>query len=245
MAKITFVLGGARSGKSAFAEGLAKKYNDVVYIATAEARDDEMRERIRVHRERRPFNWMTVESPYHVDMVVLDLDGKVGLVLIDCITLYITNLLLSGETGVSKDERPFVLTLTKGHESPPPLTPPARGGEKGERAIYPSLDGRGAGEGEKTFSDEIANSNGCSDMQTVDPKQRQKQILDEIHKLSQVCRESGSDVIIISNEVGLGIVPDNALSREFRDIAGCANQILAEEADEVYFMVAGIAQRIK
>jgi adenosylcobinamide kinase/adenosylcobinamide-phosphate guanylyltransferase len=175
MAKITFILGGARSGKSAFAEGVAKKYNDVVYIATAEAKDDEMRERIRIHRARRPFNWKTVESPYHVDRVVSDFNGKADLVLIDCITFYITNMLLS----------------------------------------------------------------------TANSKQRQMQILDEIDKLRRVCRESRSDIIIVSNEVGLSIVPDNALSREFRDIAGCANQILAGEADEVYFMVAGIAQRIK
>lgn len=246
MAKITFVLGGARSGKSTFAEELAKKYNDVVYIATAEVKDDEMRERIRAHRARRPFNWKTIESPYHVDRVVADLNGRAGLVFIDCITLYITNLLLRGEIGVSKGERPFAPTShTKGHESSPPLTPPARGGETGEGAIYHSLDGRGAGEGEKAFSDEMANPTGCSDMQAVNPKQKQEQILAEISKLSRVCRESRSDVIIISNEVGLGIVPDNALSRVFRDIAGFANQTLAEDADEVYFMVAGIAQRIK
>lgn len=183
MAKITFVLGGARSGKSAFAEGLAKKYNDVVYIATAEAKDDEMRERVLIHRARRPLNWETVESPYHIDRVVFDLNGKAGLVLIDCITLYVTNMLL--------------------------------------------------------------NLVGCSDMKMVDLKQRQKYIMAEINKLSQVCRQSRSDVIVISNEVGFGIVPDNALSREFRDIAGYANQSLAGEADEVYFMVAGIAQRIK
>ncbi len=194
MAKITFVLGGVRSGKSAFAEELAKKYHDVAYIATAEARDDEMRERIRIHRERRPASWMTIESPYHVDRVVSDLNGKISMVLIDCITLYITNMLLCSE---------------------------------------------------KAFSGEMANSSGCSSIEKASPKQRQKHILAGIDKLSQVCRESKSDVIIISNEVGLGIVPDNALSREFRDIAGCVNQILAEEADEVYFMVAGITQRIK
>ncbi|MEB2310024.1 MAG: bifunctional adenosylcobinamide kinase/adenosylcobinamide-phosphate guanylyltransferase [Candidatus Brocadiaceae bacterium] len=188
MAKITFVLGGARSGKSAFAEGLAKKYKEVSYIATAEANDDEMRERIRTHRARRPFTWKTFEAPYHVDTVVSGLNDKTGLVLIDCITLYITNMLLRSEP---------------------------------------------------------ANSTCCSSVQKENSQQRQEQILAEITKLSRVCRESRSDVIIISNEVGLGIVPDNALSREFRDIAGYANQILASEADEVYFVVAGIAQRIK
>ena len=244
MAKMTFVIGGARSGKSAFAEGLARKYNDVVYIATAEVKDEEMRDRIQIHRARRPFNWKTVEAPFHVDMVVSNLNEKAGLVYIDCITLYITNIFLSDETGACGGERPFA--LTKDDKNPPPLTPPARGGvatpgegkTKGETTL-PSLDGRGKGEGEKVY---LADS---ADMQGKNLKQKQLQILDEINKLCKVCRESKSDVIIVSNEVGLGIVPDNALSRVFRDIAGRANQIIADEADEVYFTVAGIAQRIK
>ena len=188
MAKMTFVLGGARSGKSAFAEELAKKYNEVVYIATAEVKDEEMRERIQTHRARRPFNWKTIESPFHVDRVISNLNEKAGLVYIDCITLYITNMILS---------------------------------------------------------DDAANSAGSADKQREVLKQKQSQILGEINKLCKVCRESKSDVIIVSNEVGLGIVPDNALSRVFRDIAGSANQMIADEADEVYFVVAGIAQRIK
>ena len=185
---MTFVIGGARSGKSAFAEGLARKYNDVVYIATAEVKDDEMRDRIQIHRARRPFNWKTIEAPFHVDRVISNLNEKSGVVYIDCITLYITNMLLD---------------------------------------------------------DNAANPAGGADRQREVLKQKQSQILDEINKLCKVCRESKSDVIIVSNEVGLGIVPDNALSRVFRDIAGSANQIIADEADEVYFMVAGIAQRIK
>ena len=101
-------------------------------------------------------------------------------------------------------------------------------GKTKEEITSPSLDGRGKGEGEREIL-----------------KQKQSQILGEINKLCKVCRESKSDVIIVSNEVGLGIVPDNALSRVFRDTAGSANQLIADEADEVYFMVAGIAQRIK
>ena len=268
MAKMTFVLGGARSGKSAFAEGLARKYNDVVYIATAEVKDEEMRDRIQIHRARRPFNWKTIEAPFHVDMVIPNLDEKVGVVYLDCITLYITNMLLSDETGSYRGERPFALT----NDDKNSLTPPARGGEmkwvatpgKGategkitpregstereatpsegvaeREKTLPSLDGRGKGEGEKV---NFIDSEG---RQRENLKQKQSQILGEINKLCKVCRESKSDVIIVSNEVGLGIVPDNALSRVFRDIAGSANQILADEADEVYFMVAGIAQKIK
>ncbi len=234
---MTFVIGGARSGKSTFAEDIARKYNNVVYIATAEARDDEMRERIKFHRARRPSDWETVEAPFHVDRVISSLNEKVNLIYIDCVTLYITNMLLSDETGACRGERPFA--PAKNDENSPPLTPPARGGEtkgvatpgegetKGE-ATSPSLEGRGRGEGEGEIL-----------------KQKQSQILEEINNLCKVCRESKSDVIIVSNEVGLGIVPDNALSRVFRDIAGSANQIIADEADEVYFMVAGIAQRIK
>lgn len=245
---MTFVIGGARSGKSAFAEGLARKYNDVVYIATAEVKDEEMRDRIQIHRARRPFNWKTIEAPFHVDRVISNLNEKAGVVYIDCITLYITNMLLGDDADASKGERPFA--LTNDDKNPPPLTPPARGGEtkgvatSGEGkttggTTLPSLDGRGKGEGEK------ANFIHSEGRQRENLKQKQLQILGEINKLCKVCRESESDVIIVSNEVGLGIVPDNALSRVFRDIAGSANQTIADEADEVYFMVAGIAQRIK
>lgn len=186
MTRIIFIIGGARSGKSVFAEALAKKYHDVIYIATAEARDDEMRERIQTHRSRRPTHWKTIESPYFVDKVISQQNGQSGLIFIDCVTLYITNMLLKDETSTIAAGSGFHVKI-----------------------------------------------------------QKQEQILEEIKKLVCSCRESGSDSIIVSNEVGLGIVPDNPLSRMFRDIAGCANQIVAEEADEVYFVVAGIAQRIK
>lgn len=244
MAKITLVLGGARSGKSVFAERLAKKYNDVVYIATAETRDDEMRERVRLHRERRPRNWKTIESPLHVDKVVSDLNGTAGLVLIDCITLYVTNLLLRGDPAVESGQRPVAPLPVKGLDAPHSSSP-SRMSTMDDRAFSPLLTGTGAGAEEKIFSNQKAHPDGCTGMQTGNPQERQQVILSEIHKLGQVCRESGYDVILISNEVGLSIVPDNALSREFRDIAGYANQILAGEANEVYFMVAGIAQRIK
>jgi len=243
MAKMTFVLGGARSGKSTFAEGLARKYNDVVYIATAEVKDEEMRDRIQIHRARRPFNWKTIEAPFHVDRVISNLNEKAGVVYIDCITLYITNMLLNDETGAYRGERPFA--PTNDDKNPPPLTPPTGGEETKDISLPHSLDGRGKGEGEKAFSDKMANTTGGADMQGKNLKQKQLQILGEINKLCKVCRESKSDVIIVSNEVGLGIVPDNALSRVFRDLAGSANQVIADEADEVYFMVAGIAQKIK
>lgn len=221
MAKMTLILGGARSGKSLFAEGLAKKYNDVVYIATAEVKDDEMRERIRIHRDRRPRHWNTVESPFHVGKVVSGLKGDVSLVFIDCITLYITNMLLRNEIDAGRE------------------------GEMSETIPPPSADGGGECDGGKVFSDTAVNSSSCSGTSEKNLERRQEYILAEINKLCKICRESKSDVIVVSNEVGLGIVPDSALSRIFRDIAGYANQVIAKEADEVFFMVAGIAQRVK
>lgn len=169
MAKMILILGGARSGKSAFAVELAKNCKKVAYIATAQALDDEMAERIRVHKASRPKNWQVIESPLNADRVVKDLDGKTDFILFDCVTLYITNLITQSDT----------------------------------------------------------------------------KILCEIENLCNASRKTAANIVIVSNEVGLGVVPDNELSRRFRDLAGKANQIIAKEADEVYFLTAGIAQRIK
>ncbi len=180
MSELTFIIGGARSGKSAFAMNLAKKYKHVCYIATVDSGqasqidDGEMLERIQKHRKNRPADWETVEAPLELDKAVSNLNGTFNVVLIDCITLYVTNMLLSGsiETG-----------------------------------------------------DEY--------------------IIDAINKLCIICRKIPSHVIMVSNEVGYGIVPDNVLSRRFRDIAGYANQIVAKEADNVYLVTAGIETKIK
>lgn len=182
MAKIIFILGGARSGKSAFAVEMAKKYKKVAYIATAQALDNEMAERIRLHKATRPGSWQVIEAPLDADGVIKSLNGKVDFILFDCVTLYLTNLLI-----------PFN----------PPLT-------KGGRGNYKDVD-----------------------------------VLKKTESLCKACRDTSAHVAIVSNEVGLGIVPDNELARLFRDLAGKANQIIAKEADEVYFLTAGIAQRIK
>lgn len=180
MSKLTFIIGGARSGKSAFAMKLAKKHKHVCYIATADSRpssqidDEEMLERIQNHRKNRPSDWKTIEAPLELDKAVSNLDGKPDVVLIDCITLYVTNMIL----GSRKEE----------------------------------------GDG---------------------------YIIDAINKLCIVCKKIPSHVIMVSNEVGYGIVPDNALSRRFRDIAGYVNQIIAREADNVYLVTAGIETKIK
>lgn len=197
-----FVTGGARSGKSGLAEKLAREQAAaaagsssaesagavdtedgagaqaaVTYIATAEPRDGEMRERIAEHRERRPAGWRTVEAPDNLpDAVEEALDGD-GIVLVDCLTVYISNLLMSH--GIAS-------------------------GERVKRAVDREMD-----------------------------------------ELVEVCRSGDGRVILVSNEVGMGIVPDNMLARTFRDVAGRANQKLAAAANEVYLCVSGIPMKVK
>ncbi len=173
MAKLTLILGGARSGKSSFAVGLARKYNNVAYVATAQALDDEMRDRIEQHKRQRPASWQVVESPNNVSSVVKSLEA--GLILIDCLTLYVTNMLLDDNKKEAKEEY----------------------------------------------------------------------ITNEIEQLCTSSKNSAADVIMVSNEVGLGIVPADPVSRNFRDIAGKTNQIAASQSDEVYLITAGIPQKLK
>jgi adenosylcobinamide kinase / adenosylcobinamide-phosphate guanylyltransferase len=163
---ILLVLGGARSGKSRHAESLAKgrKY----YIATGQAFDDEMRERIAAHRARRGGGWNTVETPLNVGDALKEIDGKGRFILIDCLTIWIGNLM---------------------HEK---------------------LD-----------------------------------VLAEVEKLCAALAQAKAHVVVVSNEVGLGIVPDNAMAREFRDLQGLANQRVAQAADEVVFMAAGLPLVLK
>ncbi len=180
MSNLTLIIGGTRSGKSAFAMKLAEKHKHVCYIATADSGqssqidDNEMLERIEKHRKNRPSDWKTVEAPFELDKAVSSLNSNFEIVLIDCITIYVTNMLL--------------------------------GNYKEEGDQY---------------------------------------IIDAINKLCIVCKKIPSRVIMVSNEVGYGIVPDNALSRRFRDIAGYVNQIIAKEADNVYIVTAGIETKIK
>lgn len=175
MAKLTLILGGARSGKSAFAVELGKKYERVTYIATARIIDDEMRERVKMHQRLRPPSWKTLEVPFHADKVFSDLKGQTDLVLLDCITLYIANILF--------DEK--------------------------------------------------------------SPEKKEDYILEEVDKLCEAAKKWTADVILVSNEVGMGIVPENALARQFRDIAGLVNQRIAQKADSVFLISAGLPIKVK
>ena len=166
---LTFVLGGARSGKTALAlrEALAHPATRRVMIATAEALDGEMAERIARHRAERGADWVTVEAPRRLADAVADLaDGDVA--VIDCLTLWITNLLMDqADVGAAMAELVTALAA------------------------------------------------------------------------------SPAELIVISNEVGQGIVPDNALARRFRDEAGWAHQAVAAAADRVVFVTAGLGRVLK
>lgn len=160
------VLGGARSGKSAFAEGIVPNADKLIYIATAEARDEEMKARIALHQKRRGPNWRTIEAP--LDIVSPLKETNEMPTLLDCLTLWLSNLLEAG-----------------------------------------------------------------------------REIDVETQSLTTCLQTLSAPVVIVSNEVGQGVVPDNALARQFRDNAGRLNQAVAAVADQVYFVTAGIPTQLK
>lgn len=170
MGDFILVTGGARSGKSRFAELLAGCSGlPVTYIATAQILDKEMADRVEKHRQSRPAEWDLIEEPFNIEKALLDLKDNQGIILLDCVTIWLSNLLLA--------------------DSP--------------------------------------------------------EILTQVRKVAQTAVEIGPKVIFVTNEVGQGIVPDNPLSRRYRDLAGWANQILAEAATAVYYVVAGYPLEIK
>lgn len=177
MARIIFITGGARSGKSRFAEQVALGFGaPLAYLATGQALDEEMTERIGKHRQRRGDCWTTIEEPLHLAQALACCDCSYQAVLVDCLTLWLSNILfLYEELGDDAEER----------------------------------------------------------------------ILEETHKLVATLRGMATPVILVSNEVGQGIVPENRLARLFRDIAGQANQLLAAAADEVHVVISGIPLRLK
>ncbi len=178
--KIIFITGGARSGKSSFAlKEASKAAGQKAYIATAEALDGEMKDRIAKHKMERGDEWTTYEEQIKVSDVLVDLKGKYAAVLLDCLTLWLSNVLLSAE--MSSQE----------HQSP-------------EDSINGFIEG-----------------------------------------LKGLNSPDRFNLFIVSNEVGMGIVPENKLARKFRDLAGTLNQKVAEIADEVYLVTAGIPLKIK
>lgn len=167
--KITLVLGGARSGKSRYAENLVLGSGLApVYLATAQAGDSEMAARIAAHQSRRGNNWRCVEEPLDLTGALASADDAGNCILVDCLTLWITNLMLS------------------------------------ERDVEAAVEA----------------------------------VVADLPRIA-------STLIFVSNETGLGIVPDNALARRFRDLNGVANQKFAAAADQVIFMAAGLPLTLK
>ena len=165
---MTLVLGGARSGKSAFAESLARNQGQGVYVATAERIDNEMVRRIEAHRARRGEGWRTVEAPLELAEAIRRESTSRACLLVDCLTVWLGNLLHHG-----------------------------RDVDTAREALLESL------------------------------------------------RAARGPVVLVANEVGLGIVPDNAMARAFRDHAGRLNQSVAAVAERVYFVAAGIPLTLK
>ncbi len=165
----TLILGGARSGKSSHGESLAEGHlGQLVYIATAQAYDGEMTKRIAAHVARRGPDWRTVEEPLDLAGAILDADKDDSFILVDCITLWLTNVLL------------------------------------GEHDLASHTD-----------------------------------------RLLEVVSGCAGPIVLVSNEVGLGIVPENALARRFRDEAGVLNQKLAQVAEGVVLVTAGLPLQLK
>jgi adenosylcobinamide kinase / adenosylcobinamide-phosphate guanylyltransferase len=176
---ITFILGGARSGKSSYAQKLAEESGkSVTFLATAQALDEEMSARIQKHRAERLPHWETLEIPLGIASHVKQIKSEV--VILDCITLLLTNILMQ-----------FV-------------------------------------------KDDLADE--ASFMQAVQH---------ETEELLSTIRKSNQHWLIVSNEVGLGLVPPYQMGRAYRDGIGWANQRLAREAEKVIFMVAGIPMVVK
>jgi len=164
------VLGGARSGKTSFAERLAMRSGSrPAYLATAQALDAEMRDRVQSHQQQRQGRFATIEEPLELAAAILTAAKSHDVILVDCLTLWITNLLIA-DRNVAAAVEELLVTL---------------GNLKAAR------------------------------------------------------------VVLVSNEVGLGIVPDNAMARMFRDLAGSAHQRLADICDDVYFVVAGLPMVLK
>jgi adenosylcobinamide kinase/adenosylcobinamide-phosphate guanylyltransferase len=167
-----FVLGGARSGKSAYALRRAQEWDGrLVYLATAEGKDEEMKKRIAGHRaQRRSRRWITIEEPIEVVWQLKELDDSIGGVVLDCLTLWVSNALLS---------------------------------------------------------------------------ERQAELESQVAELVEEIPLFPFHFLAVSNEVGLGLVPDNPIGRAYRDLLGSVNQRLAQACKEVLFLAAGLPMKLK
>jgi len=178
----TLVIGGARSGKSAFAQELALKLGKpVLFVATATAGDEEMAQRIEQHQKARPATWGTLEVTTHIGSQILEKVGSAQVVIVDCITLLVGNIF-------------------------------SQYSHQGEQ---------------------------------IDASLVEQEVTAEINELIECINRVDARFIIVTNEVGTGLVPPSKVARLYRDLLGKANQMLTEVSDEVYLMVAGLPVPIK
>lgn len=174
--EIIVILGGARSGKSRFAQRLADSLSQrVLFVAPLVAMDEEMRRRIEIHKKARPSTWRTLEAPTHVAEAIGEHIGDADVVILDCLTLLISNIMENADDPEDLD----------------------------------------------ALESEIAN------------------------ELNQLLERKNASLIIVSNEVGMGLVPPYPSGRSYRDLLGKANQFIAERADKVYMMIAGLPMEVK
>jgi len=184
--KLVLVTGGARSGKSAYGEELARLQNDrVLYVATAVAFDEEMKERIAIHQQRRPAEWRTLEQHRNLDEALSEIKESFDTVLVDCLTVMTTNLMFD-HSDVDWDKP----------------------------------------------TESVRNA-------------VQNDALEQVDRLCRWILANEKTGILITNEVGMGIVPENALSRFFRDVAGRVNQAAAARATEAWLVCCGIPLCLK
>ena len=177
------IIGGARSGKSNYAQQLALKCpQPVLFVATAEPGDEEMRQRIEKHKKERPSTWQTLEVTIHIGDRIRGEIGTVQTVIVDCISLLVNNI------------------------------------------FNKHLDSSG----------ELSN-----------PSLVEEDVTAEIGALVNCINQAEARFLIVTNEVGLGLVPASSMSRLYRDLLGKANQTLVQHSDEVYMMVAGLPVKIK
>lgn len=177
---LILVLGGARGGKSSWAQRRAEEIGgtEVLYVATAEALDEEMKARIAAHKADRPIGWRTLEAPTLVGSALAEAAQGARVILLDCLTLLASNAMLSVDVDLTPDETEAAVEV-------------------------------------------------------------------EIDALLEAVNGSEATWIVVTNEVGLGLVPANPLGRAYRDALGRANQRLAAVADEAVLMVAGLPLRLK
>ena len=172
MPELILITGGARSGKSSFAVEFASRFSaHTIFIATAPPSDSEMKNRITLHRASRPSSWRTIEEQKDVASVLSEINSPQNVVIIDCLTLLVSNLLLDGK--------------------------------------------------------------------------EEKEILNQVRAIADKGRTCNRVTIVVSNEVGWGVVPATKLGRRFRDTAGVANQIIAKRANQVWLLVCGIPHKLQ